>query len=550
MIQRKIILLFVCMLCGGSLFAQSLPNATNFLPGPPSTSSMEYVKDYMQYSWGKAQRNTDKGTQAKSDMSSDVTAYTKVFSSLMGINISQSETPNLYTLFDYGMKMGEEAVSLSQIRSFRERPYVKFSDPTLLPDSEDYYSSTGSYPATPAMLGWLYSMMMTEIAPENQNALLARGYDYGRAPIIAGYNWDSDVVAGRLLATALLAYFHNDPGYNNWVTAAKSEYSKKSSVRERLSHIKLFSRGSRADGDSAAADSVPADSTDTVEVDTVIIIPDTAIVDTIPVPVPEPKIEPYLTKDDLPDIVRYLEGVPDSLSILFGYDMMQHIDGKAVRRKSTGTVATNDVNMDIDYFSEIFSSALGFTISKSDTPDIYELLLKTLPLGEYGTQTAKDQYMRFRPYVRLKETTSYVSDEDELSDTGSYASAHATTGWLLALVLSEIAPSAEEALLLRAYTYGQGRVVTGYCWQSDVDAGRLAAGAICARLHADAAFLEKMRLAKIEYEDFATGIISARNSSSRSVNDDDNVYNLNGVRVTDTPNQRGIYIRGNQKVIY
>jgi acid phosphatase (class A) len=47
--------------------------------------------------------------------------------------------------------------------------------------------------------------------------------------------------------------------------------------------------------------------------------------------------------------------------------------------------------------------------------------------------------------------------------------------------------------------YGQSRVIAGYHWQSDVDAGRIAASAGIARLHADKRFQRLLKKARREY---------------------------------------------------
>ena len=165
------------------------------------------------------------------------------------------------------------------------------------------------------------------------------------------------------------------------------------------------------------------------------------------------------------------------------------------------------------------------------------------PLGNGATQTCKAYYMRPRPYVQMNELTLYAPDEDHLRDTGSYPSGHASGSWLHALVLAEINPDAEEALLARAYLFGQGRVVSGYHWQSDVDMGRLVASAIYARLHTSTAFLEQLELARQEYKG-TSAIRDVRAEQSEAP-----VYNLQGIRV-DSPSQPGVYIQDGRKVVY
>ena len=50
----------------------------------------------------------------------------------------------------------------------------------------------------------------------------------------------------------------------------------------------------------------------------------------------------------------------------------------------------------------------------------------------------------------------------------------------------------------RAYEYCENRVVAGFHWQSDVDAARLIASVVVARLHAEPTFLTAMEEVKKE----------------------------------------------------
>jgi acid phosphatase (class A) len=107
--------------------------------------------------------------------------------------------------------------------------------------------------------------------------------------------------------------------------------------------------------------------------------------------------------------------------------------------------------------------------------------------------------MRRRPFMRMHEPTLYPQDEPALRKNGSYPSGHTILGWSSALLLSEINPDRADTILARGYMYGESRVIVGAHWQSDVDAGRLAASAAYARLHTSERFLEQMRLARLEY---------------------------------------------------
>ena len=67
------------------------------------------------------------------------------------------------------------------------------------------------------------------------------------------------------------------------------------------------------------------------------------------------------------------------------------------------------------------------------------------------------------------------------------------------LLLSEINPAAADTILARGMMYGDSRVIVGAHWQSDIDAGRLAAGAACAALHTSHDFLDQLAKARAEF---------------------------------------------------
>jgi acid phosphatase (class A) len=103
-----------------------------------------------------------------------------------------------------------------------------------------------------------------------------------------------------------------------------------------------------------------------------------------------------------------------------------------------------------------------------------------------------------RPFVELKEESCTPQDESRLATDGSYPSGHSAIGWTWALLLAELAPDADDAILARGYAFGQSRVICGVHWQSDVTSGRIVAAGVVARLHADPAFQADHAAARTE----------------------------------------------------
>lgn len=209
---------------------------------------------------------------------------------------------------------------------------------------------------------------------------------------------------------------------------------------------------------------------------------------------------PLLTPQQMPNPIHFLPPPPASGSAAFAYDQSQYRWGKEQRLDSARlAIAVRDADWSINCICREFSEPFGMTISKEATPAIYWMLYVGLFSTDMVGKLPKDYYHRTRPYVYYNEPTIYPQDEEELRNNGSYPSGHTIEGWSAALLLTELNPDRADTILARGYMYGQSRVIAGYHWQSDVDAGRLAASAAVARLHADKRFQRLMKKARREY---------------------------------------------------
>ena len=210
--------------------------------------------------------------------------------------------------------------------------------------------------------------------------------------------------------------------------------------------------------------------------------------------------EPLYQPTDMPNAVRFLPPPPAPGSAAFAYDSTQYLWGKAQRADSARlAIAKRDAVWGVETICREFGQAMGLTLSEQNTPAIYKLLSIGLISTDQVGKVPKDHYMRTRPYVYFGEPTIAPGDEEELRHNGSYPSGHTILGWSAALILTEVAPERADTILARGYMYGQSRVIAGYHWQSDVDAGRLAASAAVARLHADKGFRRLLDKARREY---------------------------------------------------
>ncbi len=95
--------------------------------------------------------------------------------------------------------------------------------PTCTPDEEEHLKKDGSYPSGHTALGWAWALILTEIAPDRENAILARGRAFGESRIICNVHWQTDVFEGRFMGAAAVARLHADPAFRAELEAAKAE---------------------------------------------------------------------------------------------------------------------------------------------------------------------------------------------------------------------------------------------------------------------------------------------------------------------------------------
>lgn len=208
----------------------------------------------------------------------------------------------------------------------------------------------------------------------------------------------------------------------------------------------------------------------------------------------------FLEMGDCANSLELLPGPPDAESIGFMYDQARYQWGKSLRNTERGEQAFQDARVEGQDLPNAFSEAFGVAINPQDTPEIYRLIVGMREdAGDLATREAKQHYNRVRPFKFYNEMTCNPEQQETLSTNGSYPSGHSSLGWATALVLAELNPDRQDEILQRGFQMGESRVICGYHFQSDVDAGRITGSGVVARLHADPHFTEQLDKAKKEF---------------------------------------------------
>ena len=208
----------------------------------------------------------------------------------------------------------------------------------------------------------------------------------------------------------------------------------------------------------------------------------------------------FLTADEIPTVAKFMPLPPKPTDPAFENDQRRYEWGKTMRKTKRGKLAVEDADWKFEYLAKIFSEPFGMTISKENTPEIWALLERLDLTSEECSHKAKKRIMRARPFVQFKEPTPVRKDEKVLRKNSSYPSGHTTKGWTFALILAEINPERQDEILARGFEYGESRVIVGFHYQSDVDAARVIAPTMIARLHTNEDFVKQLQKAKKEFQ--------------------------------------------------
>jgi len=91
------------------------------------------------------------------------------------------------------------------------------------PEDEELLRTDGSYPSGHSAIGWGWALVLSQLAPERAEPILARGRDYAQSRMVCNVHWMSDTVAGMAVGAAAFARLQNNALFQATMTAARAE---------------------------------------------------------------------------------------------------------------------------------------------------------------------------------------------------------------------------------------------------------------------------------------------------------------------------------------
>jgi len=206
----------------GYLLPGELPNSISLLPPPPSKDSIALALDEELSKENFKLRDTPRWELATKDADTGLYAA-GAFSCALNAPITEQDMPRLLKLlrriwFDAGNSTSRAKKCYS-----RPRPFMLNEQPICTSDEKNFLRENGSYPSGHAAIGWAWALVLSEIDPEHIDAILARGWEFGKSREVCNVHWHSDVIAGSFIGASTVARLHADVTFRADMEAAKAE---------------------------------------------------------------------------------------------------------------------------------------------------------------------------------------------------------------------------------------------------------------------------------------------------------------------------------------
>ena len=197
---------------------------------PPAPDSMQQQRDLqtvldIQATYRSGERNE----QAIAD--SDANCFR--FADVLGSAFNAKQLPITAAFLSRAADEVNAATSVVKHYWQRPRPFVvsdkvkRLADVAPRAGKQDATSlhafEYSSYPSSHATYGMTCAMVLTQMVPEKQAQLFNRAIVYGESRLIVGGHFPSDLLAGRMVATAAVTLMTQNSAYQHDLKAAKKE---------------------------------------------------------------------------------------------------------------------------------------------------------------------------------------------------------------------------------------------------------------------------------------------------------------------------------------
>ncbi|MDO1585653.1 acid phosphatase [Rhizobium oryzicola] len=204
----------------------------------------------------------------------------------------------------------------------------------------------------------------------------------------------------------------------------------------------------------------------------------------------EDKAKPFTDAKEI-NLLNLLPPPPAPDSAKMKAELGEILTIQVTRTPEMEARAKADVEENVWRFADVVANP---KFSKENLPKFSAFFDRVVVSEGAVVDPAKDVWKRPRPHLY----SDLVKPVVPLSKSGSYPSGHTTVGTLMGIVLSNMLPEKRDAIMKRAWEYGQNRVVGGIHYPSDIEVGRISGTVIAQTIMTHEDFKTEFEAAKAE----------------------------------------------------
>jgi acid phosphatase (class A) len=206
----------------GYLAKGGMPDTSRIVQGPPGEDTAAQRWDWDVFLATRKLQSQTRWDQAQSDVDTSMTALMRDFSCAVGARLDETSAPLTQQLLTRARSDAAVGSSRAKAQYRRERPFVGNFQPICVDRDADLAASP-SFPSGHATLGWALGLILAELAPDRATEILARARAYGESRVVCGVHFVSDIEAGRLTGSSVVAAEHGQPDFLADVDKAREE---------------------------------------------------------------------------------------------------------------------------------------------------------------------------------------------------------------------------------------------------------------------------------------------------------------------------------------
>ena len=198
----------------GYLAPEEYPDSLAMLPPPPEETSHAQAADTEISARLLKLHDTPRFKLAALDNDLSFPNAAGTFSCALGVPITQTDTPFLYQLLRRSLTDAGLATYAAKNHYDRNRPFeVNEGGNCATEREQEMLRGDPSYPSGHTAIGWAWALILTSLAPERADEILARGMAYGESRAFCNVHWPSDVAAGRIVGAAAVAVLQGNEAF-------------------------------------------------------------------------------------------------------------------------------------------------------------------------------------------------------------------------------------------------------------------------------------------------------------------------------------------------